>query len=100
MNKSHQEHNFSDKLEELRRRREAVKNTIEQAKGRAVELERRAEEQNKILSDLGVTPETAPKVLEALEQEIVYNTDLAERLLEEVENGVKEYQQAEQASTI
>lgn len=101
MAQTHEDHHdFSSELEELRKRREEVKSVIEQAKGRAVELEHRAEEQKKILENLGVTPETALHVLEALKHEIIYTKDLAERLIEEVENGIEEYKQARQTDNV
>ncbi len=97
---AHEEHDFSSELEKLRKRREEVKNTIEQAKGRAAELEHRAEEQKKILENMGVTPDTALHVLEALKHEIIYTKDIAERLLEEVEDGIEEYKRTGQAEII
>lgn len=88
---NHEEHkHLAEELENLRKRREHIKSVLEQAKGRAAELENRIEEQRVLLLDLGVTPDTAPHVLEALRNEIIYNKNIAERLIEEVEGVVYE----------
>jgi len=87
------DNNIVAELEILRKRRDTIKSAIEQAKGRAVELAHRAEESRRILSEMNVTPENAELVLQALENEIIYTKDAAERLIREVEIDIENSKQ-------
>lgn len=82
------DHDQASVLEDLFKRKEAIKNKLEQAKGRFDEIERRVQEEEQELLALGVTPETAEQVLEALNNEIIIYMDTATRLVEEIENDI------------
>lgn len=80
------DHDRASQVDELFKRKETIRNKLEQAKGRLDEINKRIQEEEDQLTALGVTPHTAEQVLEELNNEIIVCIDTATRLVEEIEN--------------